>query len=607
MKLAPALRPFALAALLLCACELLLKPDEVPPPQDRPDVGWTRPDASTCAPRSCGTNACGVLEDGCGGEVVCGKCGPGKECVNNACLTTCAPETEAELCALAAANCGSLTRPDRCGASRTVACGGACPTGLVCGGGSNPNACACTSSSCPDGTRCDAAGQSCVAGCARADQCPSGGDCVNGQCVCVGGTHLCAAACVANDARACGTSCQKCPTDAHGTAGCNGTSCTLSCDAGWLRCGTACAACPARATATACLGLGCVATACESGYSVCDDGCCAWHVETVTLAPADGLLAVAHDAAGVVHVAFYASVSGEMRWGRRNANGSWTIETLEPVAMLLEKQVVSLAVSPLDHEPAVLYVDGKNNLRLAERRKGGTSGWTKSTVETGALVAPSLAIDAAGTLHAAYGIEDWPFDVVYASRTAAGATWTREIVDSPYCTHLVTSLALDGSGKPALAGMETAVEDNNDDSVYLYRKGTGWTSERVDTGMLGRSVRLAFDPAGSPRVGYWASGDKLMIATKATPWRLAEHEISNAADDASFGVDADGDSHFAFVRKQTGSAYHGSLAGAAWSSDFVAFNAAGLALDLDPAGRPRFVFRDKLTRAVKYAWYGPDP
>jgi hypothetical protein len=38
----------------------------------------------------------------------------------------CVPETDVELCSSATAQCGSITRADRCGASRTVDCGG-CP------------------------------------------------------------------------------------------------------------------------------------------------------------------------------------------------------------------------------------------------------------------------------------------------------------------------------------------------------------------------------------------------------------------------------------------------------------------------------------------------
>jgi hypothetical protein len=51
----------------------------------------------------------------------------------------CVPESDAEICEAASAQCGALTRTDRCGVSRTVDCG-TCEGFLACGG---DNRCGC--------------------------------------------------------------------------------------------------------------------------------------------------------------------------------------------------------------------------------------------------------------------------------------------------------------------------------------------------------------------------------------------------------------------------------------------------------------------------------
>ncbi len=86
---------------------------------------------------------CGSLTraDNCGvtRTVSCGSCRRGEACsANNLC--GCTPETNAAFCQRMSAECGTLTSVDNCGAPRTAACG-TCRAGSTCGGDGVPNRC----------------------------------------------------------------------------------------------------------------------------------------------------------------------------------------------------------------------------------------------------------------------------------------------------------------------------------------------------------------------------------------------------------------------------------------------------------------------------------
>ncbi|MGC4119024.1 MAG: hypothetical protein QM765_31550 [Myxococcales bacterium] len=592
----------------------IVRPDEVQPPNQRADAGsGVRPDASCVPTIVCGSDSCGsYADDGCGDPLSCGKCLSGLTCQDHVCAKPCTAETDGELCGAAGAQCGTLSTTDRCGKARQVSCGTPCPAGTVCGGNAaKPNLCACNATSCLGSTHCDDATGACATGCSTAAQCPTGGECTNHTCVCPSGGHECGGACVPNDAAHCGTGCLACPTDPHGTAGCDGTACSLTCNSGFKSCNGSCAACPAQGKSFACGAAGtCIALECNAGFSALDGDCLPWHLDTVTSSAADGRLAIAVDASDVSHVGFWASATKEMRWGRRNISGSWTIETLEATGFLSDEQRLSVVVMP-GGEPAVLYLDGKGSVKLAERKKNGTSGWTKSTVFTAPTpsepIAPALAVHTDGTLHAAFGeTGDYgePYTVYWASRTLNGATWTQEPVDSPDVYGLATALALDATGKASLAATEIGLETNLDDAVLFFTRGAStWTAEKIGTGELGYSLSLALSTSG-PLVGFARSGEEALVhASKGTVWTLNDVLAGLASDDACLVLDLQGNPHFAYVNT-SGQLQHAFLSQGSWVSEQVDTNAAGVAAAIDKTGRLRIVYRSSTNGAVKHAFVG---
>lgn len=100
------------------------------------------PDGGTCTPRTCQTNQCGPIADGCGNILQCGGCSGGNVCggggVPSVCggANQCTPRTVAS-CAGLGVNCGFIA--DGCGGP-PVQCGATCPSGSICGL-TTPNVC----------------------------------------------------------------------------------------------------------------------------------------------------------------------------------------------------------------------------------------------------------------------------------------------------------------------------------------------------------------------------------------------------------------------------------------------------------------------------------
>jgi hypothetical protein len=150
--------------------------------------------------------------------------------------------------------------PSHCGT-----CPRACDLGQVCQSGNCVAGPDCRQTACPGLSYCDLNTGHCLPGCANTSQCASNEHCdiASHGCLCDDGFHRCNGACASNTAVAsCGSSCTACPGDpgGHGSASCNGTSCSISCANNYhwcsnlnrcasnsdvATCGSRCEACPA--------------------------------------------------------------------------------------------------------------------------------------------------------------------------------------------------------------------------------------------------------------------------------------------------------------------------------------------------------------------------
>jgi hypothetical protein len=113
------------------------------------------------------------------------------------------------------------------------------------------------------GAECPAGQKPCDDKCIPMDQpcggCPTGKNECNGLCV------------AATSKTACGSACTVCPTSANGMTDCDGTQCTLTCNAGFHRCGDECKA----DDSTASCGISCTpCTPAQGGGVECKAGMC---------------------------------------------------------------------------------------------------------------------------------------------------------------------------------------------------------------------------------------------------------------------------------------------------------------------------------------------
>jgi hypothetical protein len=142
---------------------------------------WTAAlsDGGGCLPLSCAElgKDCGVISNGCGATVSCGRCRDPNTCGGGGPANVCGCTP---LACPPGANCGEA--PDGCGG--TLSCGGACPTGQICGGGGAVNVCApgaCVPLGCAQqGKDCGKLSDGCgktldCGGCSNGEKCGAGG------------------------------------------------------------------------------------------------------------------------------------------------------------------------------------------------------------------------------------------------------------------------------------------------------------------------------------------------------------------------------------------------------------------------------------------------
>jgi hypothetical protein len=141
---------------------------------------------------------------------------------------------------------------------------------------------------------------------ACADDCLSF-DTLDCEDTCPTGEHECDGSCVDDDdPDHCGTECDPCPGDPHGEATCDGESCGIDCDSGYLLCEEACRECPSEGIDFVCEDDTCVAADCGDGTcegtetcASCPADCGACEAEAIRLAggsaPNEGVLIVQHD------------------------------------------------------------------------------------------------------------------------------------------------------------------------------------------------------------------------------------------------------------------------------------------------------------------------
>jgi hypothetical protein len=226
--------------------------------------------------------------------------------------------------------------------------------------------------------------------------------------------------------------------------------------------------------------------------------------------------AIALDAAGQLHLAYFDSASHALKYALRNADGTWnTIETID--ASYNAGTQLSIAIDP-NGLPGIAYLD-------------------------------------AGTGH-----------LKYAHFT--GATWTVTTVDKSRNTGLLPSLCFTATGAPYIAYYRAASQDLR----VACLSGKSWKIATVDTkGNIGYAPSAAYDAATNTiGVGYedlthgWF---KYAWATPGKSWKKAVVDTTTraAGGNVSLAFSASHVATMTYADGYSGAVKLASGSGASWS------------------------------------------
>jgi hypothetical protein len=170
-----------------------------------------------------------------------------------------------------------------------------------------------------------------------------------------------------------------------------------------------------------------------------------------------------------------------------------------------------------------------------------TEGWQYDAVfqNHDAVWHPSLALDADGYRHMAYGcdIEGIPGfgGLAYCYEDASG--WHRELVDSCNAETATPSLALDGEGYPHIGYLK------DEGLWYAYKDISGWQIQVVDDWYTLPGIGLELDIDGYPHIGYETGGSIMYAYKDVSGWHIEMSWWAGGSSGVSFALDSDKNPH----------------------------------------------------------------
>lgn len=201
------------------------------------------------------------------------------------------------------------------------------------------------------------------------------------------------------------------------------------------------------------------------------------------------------DASGQLHVAYLDSTMTALKYARLTSTG-WQSEVLDPnIEGLIHPSLLLDSVG----RPIIAYSYYSIGMFVGSD-VGGT--WARTTIDPGLDVGGwnSLGRDEAGILHASYRrYKASGSELRYA--TNAGGVWTIEPIDTtgnPFSTSLVV-----GGGVVHVAYLNGGATK----LTYAARTQTGWVTQPVsDAYSIADGTSIAFDGTGRPAITFRAYG-----------------------------------------------------------------------------------------------------
>ncbi|HMH17639.1 MAG TPA: hypothetical protein VK572_05770 [Burkholderiales bacterium] len=340
-----------------------------------------------------------------------------------------------------------------------------------------------------------------------------------------------------------------------------------------------------------------------------------WSIETVDH-PSNAAVgqesSIILDSAGRPHIGYRDTINESVKYARKNANGTWTIEIVDSPGFA--GTGVSLALDP-SGAPHLTYYSGRSITSTGDVRYASRScwffgifcSWSKETIAAGVFSTSqagntSLGFDASGNPNVSY------FD-----HTARQLKWARKIGGSWSIANVVAtsggsvSQALDSDGFPHLvfSGSSGTVNYVRIICVFIL---CGWNLNPVDSGLAGT---LRLDANGQPHLSY-AQGANIRYAVGACPasnpctWTTELVGSAGQPLRPSLALDACTTPHIAFLRQRgTGVAdlVYAKRAGA-WNletADLDASSTVVVSITLDAGNNPHISYQGFTGQPLKHA------
>ena len=249
-----------------------------------------------------------------------------------------------------------------------------------------------------------------------------------------------------------------------------------------------------------------------------------------------------------VHIAYYASDSGEIRHATKVGGGSWTWEKVADTKPDNGLTDLSMKVDSNGkvHIAYSFFEDSGSTSSLRYANNVGGS-WVNETIddsvgETGRY--PSLTISDNGKIFISY-IDQTNRNLRWTSNIIG--SWVSGTVDTSGNISDQTSIAVMGTNHLYVSYMDTV----NHDLKYAYFNGGAWQMFTVDTlGWVGEDSSIGVDQDGKVHISYYDTDNRdLKYATgNGSSWSISTLDYSDiVGEDTSLAVGTDDKVHIAYV------------------------------------------------------------
>lgn len=304
-----------------------------------------------------------------------------------------------------------------------------------------------------------------------------------------------------------------------------------------------------------------------------------WTITQVTDdAEALAACAIAVDASGLPHIAYFKTTAQDVAYAHADAAGNFAVTTVDTAGAVGSE--LSIAVAPDGTPHIAAYRADAPSLRHAQLQGGS---WMVEDVGVGRNARhPAIAVDHAGAPVIAY-FDQTRFRVAVTDRSSG--TWVDHVFDD--ATRGTGSIAVAPDGTVYVA---TGDRDGEPEVVVHVRTAAGWDARPVDTAdQTGREASL-LHRAGEPVLVYTTTHDSdshIEIATRAGgAWSYAQLPGPGVA--AAAVLDAAGALHLAY---NAGSDLtYATQTGASFATELIASMAGAASLALDATGTPHVVY-----------------